>query len=278
MVMAVYNQAATLPAAIESIIKQSFFEFDFIIIDDHSTDETPLILNTYARKDKRIKVMVNRRHLGLTQSLNLGWRAAKTKYIARMDADDEALPQRFKKQRDYLRRHTEIGLLGAGAYLINAGGGPAGVKILPQSSQTIKRVILSHCPFIHPTWMLSRQVLLEMDGYNEAFPYAQDYELALRIVSRYPTANLPEPLMRYRVNSAEAISLKQLKQQEALAIKARWLALTQYGYPYREAWRLIKPALSFLVPQGIKRLIYEKIYWHGGNHRRGRAFHQKLGD
>ncbi len=266
VVMAVYNQSETLNAAIKSILEQTYRNFVFIIIDDFSTDETPEILRQWRQQDPRIKVVTNHRHLGLTKSLNVGWRLAKTIYIARMDADDIAMPSRLKKQRDFLLAHPKIGLLGASANLIDGQGRPAGVKIMPSDSDSIRRTILSYCPFIHPTWMLPRNVLLEMGGYNEAFPFAQDYELALRIVKTYPVANLLEVLLEYRVNSESAISLKQLKQQELLALKARWLALTRYGYSWRQSWRLIKPLLSFMVPSGIKKLVYARYFWYRGSH------------
>lgn len=261
--MAVYNQADTLPAAVKSILNQSFENYELVIINDRSTDETPLILRRFANQDQRIRIISNPRHLGLTRSLNLGWRSAKTKYIARMDGDDISQPQRLKKQRDYLIRHPKIALLGTGVNLINGQGTKLGVKLPPMTSEQIRRQILSFCPLIHPTWMLPRRVLAEFGGYNEDFIFAQDYDLALRIAAQYSLANLPEPLLDYRVNSSEAISLKQLKQQEVFAIKARWMALTRYGYSRDEAWRLIKPLLSFLVPKGIKRLVYARYYWTG---------------
>lgn len=261
VVMAVYNQAETLPAAVGSILEQSFSDFIFVIIDDHSTDETPLLLRRFAGRDERIKIITNFRHLGLTKSLNLGLKQVKTKLIARMDADDVAMPVRLKKQRDYLTTHPKIALLGTAVRLIDASGKLLRVKQLPSSPEKIRRSILSFCPFIHSTWMLKKSVLDEVGVYNEAFPYAQDYELALRIVSRFPSANLLDPLLHYRVNSPSAISLKRLKQQEALAVKARWLALTKYGYSMTESWRLLKPLLSFVIPAGIKKLVYARYYW-----------------
>src|SRR3989344_7690000 len=102
VVMAVYNHAETLNSAVKIILEQSFADFELIIVDDNSTDETPRRLSQWRQKDKRVKVITNSRHLGLTKSLNLGLKPAKTKLIARMDADDVALPERLKRQRDYL--------------------------------------------------------------------------------------------------------------------------------------------------------------------------------
>ncbi len=261
VVMAVYNQAETLSPAVQSILEQSFSDFELVIVDDHSSDETPGLLSEWRTKDKRIKVITNTRHLGLTKSLNLGLKQVKTKLIARMDADDIALPQRFKRQRDYLLSHSKIGLLGTAVRLIDETGKFLKIKQLPASQEKIRQSILSFCPFVHPTWMLRRSVLDEVGTYNEAFAYAQDYELALRIISRFPGANLLDPLLNYRVNSAQTISLRHLKQQERLALKARFLALAKYGYSITESWRLIKPLLSFLVPAGIKKSVYARFYW-----------------
>ena len=261
VVMAVYNQAETLNSAVKSILEQSFADFELVIVDDHSTDETPRLLSEWRQKDKRIKVISNSRHLGLTKSLNLGLKQVKTKLIARMDADDIALPERLKRQRDYLLSHPKIGLLGTAVRLIDETGKFLKVKQLPASPEKLRQSILSACPFVHPTWMFRKSVLVEVGDYNEAFPYAQDYDLALRITARFSCANLLDPLLSYRVNSASAISLKHLKQQEWLALRARFLVLSQYGYSITESWRLIKPLLSFLVPAGIKKLVYARFYW-----------------
>src|SRR3989344_4865906 len=148
VVMAVYNQAETLNPAVKSILEQSFTDFGLIIIDDHSTDETPRLLNQWRQKDKRVQVITNSRHLGLTRSLNLGLKQVKTRFIARMDADDMALPERLKRQRDYLLSHQKIGLLGTAVRLIDDNGKQLRVKQLPASPERIRQSILSRCPFI----------------------------------------------------------------------------------------------------------------------------------
>jgi hypothetical protein len=151
--------------------------------------------------------------------------------------------------------------LGTAVQLIDDTGKIMRVKQMPMRPEKIRQVILSYCPFVHPTWIVRKSALDAVGGYNESFPFAQDYELVLRIVSRFPAANLAEPLLQYRVNSATAISMKRLKEQEGLALRARYLALTRMGYSWGQSWRLIKPGLSFLVPAGIKKLVYQRFYW-----------------
>ncbi len=261
VVMAAANNAETIETAVTSILKQSFGEFEFIIIADGSTDGTVSKLKDLAGKDNRIKLIINKKRLGLTPSLNLGLKAAGGAIIARMDADDASLPDRFRLQLGYLNEHKNIGLLGTGVNLIDGRGKRLRVKKLPTVNSEIKSAILKYCPFIHPTWMVRRSVLNQVGVYNEDFIFAQDYELALRIAARFPVANLPEPLLNYRVNSTSAISLKNLKQQEWLAIKARFLALSRYGYSWLESWKLIKPLLSFLLPGKLKLVLYRRFFW-----------------
>ena len=259
--MPVYNQQASVVEAADSILNQTFQDFLFLIIDDASSDNSLEILRTAIKKDQRIKLIANHHHLGLTRSLNKALRLVKTKYIARMDADDLALPSRFAKQLQFLETHPQIMLLGTAAYLIDDNGKQIGLKRCPSDHDHIRAQILKYCPFIHPTWMFHRSIFQEIGEYNENFPFSQDYELVLRIASRFKTANLAEPLLKYRVNSAQAISLNHLKKQEWLALKARFLALTSYGYPFTEAWKLIKPLLSFLIPVAIKKIVYRKFFW-----------------
>ncbi|MFH0942942.1 MAG: glycosyltransferase [Candidatus Beckwithbacteria bacterium] len=261
VIMPVYNQDAVVLAAVDSIVNQTFSDFIFIIIDDASSDNSLEILRSAVKKDQRIRLITNHHHLGLTKSLNQALRLVSTKYIARMDADDISLPTRLVKQINFLETHPQIMLLGTAAYLVDDTGKQIGLKRCPSDHNRLRTQILKYCPFIHPTWMFRRSILQEIGEYNEAFPFSQDYELALRITRRFKTANLAEPLIKYRVNSAQAISLKNLKKQEWLALKARFLALTSYGYPFTEAWKLVKPLLSFLAPIGIKKIVYRKFFW-----------------
>lgn len=262
VLMTVYSNEKTLRQAVDSILSQTYFDFIFYIVDDCSTDESPRILTALANQDQRIRLITNRRHLGLTRSLNKVLRFIKTPYIARMDADDIALPSRFAKQIQFLEKHPQIILLGTAVYLIDDSGKQIGLKRFPSDHDHLRAQILKYCPFIHPTWMFHRSLLQEVGEYNDRFPFAQDYELALRITRRFKTANLAEPLLKYRVDSTQAISINNLKTQEWLALKARFLALTESGYPLTESWKLIKPLLSFFVPVGIKKLIYRQFFWH----------------
>lgn len=255
VVMAVGRDSDFVTDAVKSILGQSFTDFEFIIVADGVN------LNRLKQWDKRIKLVSNRQRLGLTKSLNLALRLAQAPVIARMDADDIALPERLHKQYEYLQQHSRLALLGTTVNLIDQRGQLLRVKQLPLTSQEIKKTILHYCPFVHPTWMLRKSLIDHVGGYKEEFYFAQDYDLALRLAAKYPVANLAEPLLNYRVNNHRAVSINNLKAQERAALMARWLALTRYGYSWLEVWKLLKPALSFLVPASIKKIVYKKFYW-----------------
>ncbi len=200
VLMSVYENASTLRAALDSILAQSLADFEFIVIDDASTDNSKSIIQKY--RDSRIILIENERNLGLTAALNVGLQSAKGKYLARMDADDIALPTRLEKQVAYLERHPEVGILGTAAEVIDAAGEPQGISNRPQTGLAIRWMSLLANPFLHPTVMFRRELLVEHSlTYDERFSTAQDYDLWGRLLQHTQGANLAEPLLQYRLSS-----------------------------------------------------------------------------
>lgn len=203
VVMSVFNGQQFLAEAVESILKQSFRDFEFVIIDDGSTDETPKILNEYAGRDTRIR-LVRQQNKGRAESLNIGIGLAKGKYIARMDADDISLPNRFQEQVEFLEQHPDVGLLGGTYQRIDRRG-----KILetvrgPLEDQEIKTRILEMNPMCHPAVMMRGDVALAAGGYRKALLDADDYDLWLRMSERTQLANLDGCILQYRFHSEQA--------------------------------------------------------------------------
>lgn len=198
VVMSVFDGERYLREAVESILGQTFTDFEFIVIDDGSTDSTWEILGSY--DDSRIRLMRNQGNIGLTKSLNKGVALARGGYIARMDADDVALPQRLEMQVAFLEDHSEIGILGSWCRMLNANGEDLGLYEMPTDDLRIRWVSLLTNPFAHPTVVL-RRALLGKDGpwYDEALETAQDYDLWLRVLECTTGANLNDPLILYRV-------------------------------------------------------------------------------
>ena len=251
VIMSVYNQGQYLSQAIDSILSQTWTNFEFLIIDDASTDSTLQILNRY--RDRRISVFTHRRQAGLAGSLNQVIKKSRGEYIARMDADDIARPNRLKLQLHFLESHPAVVACGTGVDLINTQGRKTGRKTYPQ--RITKSLLMRYNPIIHPTVMICRSAVAAMGNYDINLNGAEDYDLWLRLGSQYQLTNINKILLAYRVNP-KGISWNNLKHTELQAIKARIIALIRYNYPLWQSIFLIKPILSYLIPSWIKKLLF----------------------
>ncbi len=201
VLMSVYNGEQYLRESIDSILNQTYKDFEFIIIDDSSTDKTPEILNSF--EDSRIKLVRNQTNLGLTKSLNIGLGVARGAYVARMDADDIALPQRLEVEQTFLDSRQDIVCVGAALVLIDKLGQKVGAKKVLEDLEIIRFRMIVANQLAHPTVMFRRLIILEIGGYDESFKYVQDYDLWSRLIERdYLVTNIHEPLIQYRNHSA----------------------------------------------------------------------------
>jgi len=215
--MSVYNGERYLREAINSILNQTFRDFEFLIINDGSTDGTAEILKSY--DDHRIKIINNKENLGLTMSLNKGLRLARGEYIARMDADDISELKRLKKQVEFLDMHSSIGVAGINSYLIDERGNILTKMERPTSHEKIMSKILGENQMVHGSLMLRKNLLETCGYYNEGLTFAQDYELLLRLSTVTGLANLSEYLHQWRKNTSAGISVT--KRQEQIVARDR---------------------------------------------------------
>ena len=206
--MSVNNGERYLREAIDSILNQTFADFEFIMVNDGSTDSSLAIMQGY--HDERIRVIDNGENIGLTKSLNKAIKQARGEYIARQDADDISLPNRFKEQIEYLGEHPEVALLGTGVYRIDEQGKVVG-KILPSANPG--KSLFKRNQFSHGSIMFGKVVFDRLGGYNELFKYAQDYELWLRIARHYKVRNLKQLLYKLRFHRE---SIGAAKREESL--------------------------------------------------------------
>lgn len=198
VIMSVFNSENFLRESIESILDQSFRDFEFIIVNDASTDRSLEIIESYP--DERIVVISNDENIGLTRSLNKALYAARGEYVARMDADDISLPERLERQVSFLDDHPEIGFCGTQVQY----HGAKNPGYYPMDYESIKVSALSSNPFAHPTVVFRRELFLKSGlTYDEDFRYAQDYELWSRALFTTRGINLPERLLIYRVHSGQ---------------------------------------------------------------------------
>ncbi len=221
VIIPVYNGAQYVTEAISSVLAQTFNDWELIIIDDGSTDETLTLLNQF--QDARIKI-ISREHRGLIASLNEGLALAQGEFIARLDADDICLPYRFEKQL-VVFANPEIALVGSWAYKIDADGQEFGVMSYPPADyHSIKKYFLKHNPFIQSSVMMRRSALQVVGGYSPRFKVAEDYELWSRLLAKFPAVNLTEPLIKYRLNPVGETSKHNFLMRR-LGLKIRLLGL-----------------------------------------------------
>jgi glycosyltransferase involved in cell wall biosynthesis len=203
--MPVYNGERFLREAVDSILNQSFGDFEFLILDGGSTDGSPAILQDYAARDPRIRLTV-RPGMGLTASLNEMLDQARGEFIARMDADDVSLPERLERQVQHLRGHPECVLVGSVALVIDPEGDPISVWFTKSTHESLDAQNLDskllEASLCHPSVMMRREVVLDLGKYDPSCQIAEDLDLWLRLAERGRLANLPEPLLKYRYHGS----------------------------------------------------------------------------
>src|SRR6266851_288675 len=256
VVMSVYNGEAFLPEAVESILAQTFREFEFLVIDDGSKDGTAEILGGYASQDRRVRV-VRHENKGRVTSLNVGIGLATGKYIARMDADDVAMPYRLAEQIEFMERHPEVGLLGGAVELISVTGQVVKTARPPLDDSAIKSLMLRYNPMFHPTVVMRKDVALAAGGYRKALLDADDYDLWLRMSERSRLANLGKTMVQYRIHS-EQVSIRNLEHQTqcvlaATAAETQEALLRAYGY-WTEILEQIDSEAALRVIEGLLQL------------------------
>ncbi len=197
VIMSALNASRFIREAIDSILQQSYKDFEFIIINDGSTDSTEEIIKSYT--ESRIVYIKNEVNLGLAKSFNIGIRAAKGQYIARMDADDISLPHRFETQLELLEAHQDIGIIGSSILVINENGHKLRTNTRPLTHEGIKWASLFSTPMYHPT-IMGRAEIFKNNPYNEDLKNSEDYELWSRLLFQSPIrfANIDEPMLLYR--------------------------------------------------------------------------------
>ncbi len=247
VLMPIHNVEKHLRAALDSVLAQTFTDFELLIIDDCSTDSTPAILDTYT--DPRIIRLRNAHNLGLVASLNRGIAAARGTYLARMDGDDICLPGRLAAQVAHMDAHPDIVLLGTkyvhidddDAYVY--GGAEAPPPPEPGTRGYLRWSLLWMTSIQHPTALIRRAALGDL-RYDAAFFTAEDYELWTRLGRLGAVERLPDVLLRYRVNPA-GISVTKRERQLA----------THFSITYREICLLLGETL----PEDLMRFLFRMV-------------------
>lgn len=211
MIMCVYNGERYLREAIESILNQTFTDFEFIIVDDGSIDRSVDIITSYS--DQRIHLVCNETNLGFPAAPNKGLAMASGVYIARMDQDDISLPERFARQVDFLDSHPDIGVLGSAIRIIDNYGTPSRIHRFPSEPALVKWCLYFQRPgIVHPVVMMRRKLVEQIAGYK--LKYAQDYDLWARLRGITRFSNLPDILLYYREHESNTLRVFSKEYRE----------------------------------------------------------------
>ncbi len=222
VVMVTRNVERFLAEAIESILSQTFKDFEFIILDFGSTDSSKAIAASYAAKDSRIKLQ-EIPSCGLTEARNASCRSAQGRYIAVMDADDVSLPNRLASQVAFMEEHPQVGLLGALADCTNTDGKSLRFRVHlnpPTEDEKIKLALRKQSPFCQPTIMLRREAFEAVGGYRPVLAQAEDYDLFVRIAERFRCAGLDQVVLNYRIHPQQ-LSMHKQRQQSLCMLAAQ---------------------------------------------------------
>ena len=258
VLMPVYNAEKYVGEAIESILNQTFRNFEFLIINDGSTDNSLGIIKSY--KDLRIRLVNNEKNLGLSHTLNKGIELSEGEYIARMDADDISLPKRLEKQIEFMDAHPEVGICGAWMEVFD-GKKTYGIATYPTTHENIKIRLFWSSAFSHPTVCLRKKVLLSNNlRYNAAFTPSEDYHLWHQMVEMTECNNLPSVFLRYRrsvnqmtrdqniIDNADRLTRINMLNRIKLGLSEDEikLHLTIFGQNWETNYRFWDTAISWL--------------------------------
>jgi glycosyltransferase involved in cell wall biosynthesis len=244
-VMPFYNREKYIGQAIQSILDQTFTDFELILVDDGSTDRSNCIIDEYAKKDPRIRIIRNKKNYGIARSRNVGMKNAQADIIAVVDSDDVNLPERFSMQYEYLLRYPDISIVGTHAFVIDEDGQQTGEKITYLANPDMISQTFFHLgPFLQPTTMYRKKNIMNIGGYREEYSLIDDMDLYYRLFFEgHKGANIDLCLVEYRHHDgATGVFLKE-KREKMLQLK-------------KEMVRTYKPHL------GIKDLMSMYV-WHG---------------
>lgn len=230
--LSVHNNAPFLDAAIASIRAQTLADFEFLIVDDGSSDGSGAIIDAHAARDPRIRA-IHQPNRGLVASLNRLLAEARAPLVARMDGDDVALPERFEQQVAFLEAHPDHGVVGTRVVCIDGTGATRTVGTIdhPLDAAAVEAALLGGPLLCHPSVVMRRDLVRAVGGYRAAYRHCEDYDLWLRLAAVTRMANLPDRLLRYRDSPSQVSQVHVLEQRYGAAVARAAFAARHEGRP-----------------------------------------------
>lgn len=235
VVTVVRNGEEFIGDAIDSILKQSFAEFEYIVIDDASSDNTLNVVESFVKMDSRVTLIANVEHKGIGAVRNQGIELARGEFIAWQDADDISVPCRLERQLAFLEANPRVGIVGG--YLHFFGNGHESIRRYACSDSEIRRSVFRYIPVPQPAAMVRRDVFSSVGNYDVKLSIAEDLEMFMRIGLEYEFANIPEVLIHYR-DHRSSITYKLLKVAELQSLRIR----------------------QYYASHGYRRSVLDKVY------------------
>lgn len=255
IIIPIHNQVDFLKKAIESVLNQIYQNFEVIIVNDGSTDQTREMVFSF--KDERV-IYLWQENKGAALARNTGIEKAKGKYIAFLDADDLWLPEKLQKQVEFMEKNPEIGLLGTACVQVNEKGEKIKEKIFPTENKILQKDLIKYNPFIQSSVMVKKEVFDKAQGYDEEFLESEDYDLWLRIAKRHKITNLSEPLV-LKTYYLKNLSSSKDKKQLTFAFKAKKNAILRRQYSKWFYFYLLLYWLFLKMPFFLRKIIRKII-------------------
>ena len=260
VLMPAYNAERYIGEAIDSILSQSFTDFELIISDDASMDRTWDIIKQYKQKDTRIRISRNTKNKYIAENRNILVKLAKGKYIAWQDSDDISLPTRLADQYAYLEGHPHVGIVGGYLQFFDDQGVKS-IRKYATGDAELRKNIFKYSPVAQPTAMIRKECFDKVGLYNPAYPPAEDIDMSFRIGALYQFANLPQITLRYREHHVSA-TFKKLRKIELATLAIRRKHNGTHGYYMTWAdtlYNLLQYISLFIVPGRIKIALFNAI-------------------
>ena len=255
ILMSVYNGEKTLQESLNSIYCQSYTDWELIIINDCSTDNSPDILSSAKAIFYNIKIITNSQNIGLTKSLNKGLLHCGGEYVARIDADDLWNKDKLEKQVTFLDSNDTYGLVATNSFVIDIEGVSKSYNKLDlKFDSQLKSAMIKFNPFVHSSVLFSRRIVVKLGGYDESYKYAQDYNLWARMMTCCKFYTISEKLTYIR-ESKTSISSLNYRHQKKNAIRIKYLAFLNNGEFISFLLYVAKEALGIITP-----LIFLRLY------------------